>query len=109
MSFVIGIDGGTESIRAHVFALDVACLGSAAAPYSTRFPRPGWAEQDPADWWSALGVATRGALHAAGVAPESVLALSLATTSCTVVMLDGEGEPLAPALLWMDVRAQAEA
>jgi ribulokinase len=109
MSFVIGIDGGTESIRAHVFALNGACLGSAAAPYSTRFPRPGWAEQDPADWWSALGVATRGALHAAGVAPEAVLALSLATTSCTVVMLDGEGEPLAPALLWMDVRAQAEA
>ena len=109
MTCVIGIDGGTESIRAHVFTLDGICLGSCAASYPTRFPQPGWAEQSPEDWWVALGTATRGAMAEANVPVDSVLALSLATTSCTVVMLDGAGRPLAPALLWMDVRASKEA
>lgn len=105
MSCVIGIDGGTESIRVHIFALDGTCLGSAAAPYPTHYPQPGWAEQSPSDWWAALGVAMHAALDAAAIPPDSVLALSLATTSCTLAMLDEQGEALAPALLWMDIRA----
>jgi ribulokinase len=109
MACVIGIDGGTESIRVHVFALDGTCLSAASAPYPTRFPQPGWAEQSPEDWWQALGLAMRRALAESAVPRESVLALALATTSCTVVMLDAAGRPLAPALLWMDVRAAAEA
>src|SRR5690606_20920577 len=99
MTCVIGIDGGTESIRAHVFSLDGTCLGSAAAAYRTQFPHPGWAEQSPEDWWEALGTAMRAALAMANVPIESVLALSLATTTCTLVMLDDAGQPLAPALL----------
>ena len=109
MTCVIGIDGGTESIRAHVFSLDGTCMGSAAAAYRTQFPHPGWAEQSPEDWWEALGTAMRAALAMANVPIESVLALSLATTTCTLVMLDDARRPLAPALLWMDVRAAKEA
>jgi ribulose kinase len=51
----------------------------------------------------------RAAVAAAGVDPRDVEALACATTSCTVVALDGAGRPLRPALLWMDVRAQGEA
>lgn len=109
MTCVIGIDGGTESIRAHVFSLDGVCLGVASAAYRTEFPQPGWAEQSPEDWWAALGTAMRGALAMANVPSTDVLALSVATTSCTVVMLDDAGRPLMPALLWMDVRAALEA
>ncbi|ODT72209.1 MAG: carbohydrate kinase [Pelagibacterium sp. SCN 63-23] len=109
MACVIGIDGGTESIRVHIFDLDGNCLGSSAAAYPTRFPQPGWAEQSPEDWWNALGTAMHAAMAEAEVDPRSVSALSLATTSCTVVMLDSAGQPIAPALLWMDVRASREA
>ncbi len=109
MGYVIGVDGGTESIRAQVFDLEGNSLGAHAAPYETRFPRPSWAEQDPADWWRAMGEAVRGAVSAAAVAPEAIEALACDTTSCTVVALDEAGEPLRPCLLWMDVRAHEEA
>lgn len=48
--YVIGIDGGTESLRASIFDLKGNQIANAAAPYPTHFPRPSWAEQDPLDW-----------------------------------------------------------
>lgn len=109
MAYVIGIDGGTESLRAHVFDLQGRDMGSGVAPYATAFPMPGRAEQDPLDWWRALGQAVRSAVASAGAAPASISALCVDTTSCTIVALDDEGGPLRPALLWMDVRAAREA
>lgn len=109
MAFVIGIDGGTESLRAFVFDLDGRQRGSAATAYATDFPQPGWAEQNPADWWTALGASVKGALAEAGIAGQDVLAMALDTTSCSVVALDGDGQALRPAMIWMDVRAAKEA
>jgi FGGY-family pentulose kinase len=109
MACVIGIDGGTEGCRAHVFDLSGRPLGSASAAYATDFPAPGRAEQDPEDWWRALGEAVRGAVLAAGMEPEDLAGLACDTTSCTVVAMDGAGRALRPALLWMDVRAHEEA
>ncbi|KAG2482942.1 hypothetical protein HYH03_018167 [Edaphochlamys debaryana] len=107
--YVIGVDGGTESLRAAVFDLEGRILGSHAVPYDTQYPHPGWAEQRPGDWWGALGGAVRGALAASGVAPGAVAALCVDTTCCTVVALGADGEPLRPALLWMDMRSAAQA
>lgn len=109
MSYVIGIDGGTESIRARVFDLDGLCKASASHPYSTRFSPSARAEQDPEDWWSAMGLAVRQAVAGAGIAADAVDAISLATTCCSVVALDENGDALRPAIIWMDVRAEAEA
>lgn len=107
--YVLGIDGGTESLRARVFDLSGLSLGDHAAPYATRFPAPGQAEQDPEAWWAAAGEAVRGAINAAGVDPAQIAALACDTTSCTVVALDEDGAPVRPCLLWMDVRAHREA
>ncbi|WP_374443856.1 ribulokinase [Stella sp.] len=107
--YVIGVDGGTESLRAAVFDLAGRPLAMASAAYPTHFPRPGWAEQDPEDWWRALGRAVRDAVAQAGVAPDAVAAMAVDTTCCSVVALDGHGRPLRPALIWMDVRAGREA
>lgn len=52
--YVIGIDGGTESIRAGIFTRQGHVLAVQSIPYSTTFPQPGWAEQEPTDWWNAL-------------------------------------------------------
>jgi len=51
----------------------------------------------------------RGAVAEAGVAPDSVTALALDTTCCSVVALNGDGRPLRPALIWMDVRSAEQA
>src|SRR4029079_18731727 len=109
MGYVIGIDGGTESLRAHVFDMAGRDLGGAASAYQTTFQAPARAEQDPREWWRALGEATRRAVQVAGVRAGDIEALALDTTSATVVVTDAEGNPLRAALLWMDVRAAADA
>jgi FGGY-family pentulose kinase len=109
MAYVIGIDGGTESLRAHVFDLAGRSRGTGKCAYPTAFPEPGQAEQNPDDWWHAAGVAVREAVAAAGLGPERIAALACDTTSCTVVALSAEGRPLRPCLLWMDLRAHREA
>ncbi|WP_099827887.1 FGGY-family carbohydrate kinase [Oceaniglobus indicus] len=109
MTHVIGIDGGTEGLRAHVFDLAGRSLGSCKAPYATDFPSPGRAEQSPDDWWACCGVAVKGAIADAGVDPASVTAICADTTSCTVVALDEADKPLRPAIMWMDMRAHTEA
>ena len=109
MAYVIGIDGGTESLRAHVFDLAGRARGVGKGPYQTSFPEPGQAEQTPDDWWHAAGIAVHAALAAAGIGADQITAIAADTTSCTVVALDSGGNPLRPALLWMDVRAHREA
>ena len=56
-----------------------------------------------------MGDATRGALAAAGIASDQVIALAVDTTCCSVVALDAAGTPLRPVMIWMDVRSAAEA
>jgi ribulokinase len=107
--YVIGIDGGTESIRVGVFDLQGHVMGMAAREYPLSHPRPGWAEQDPANWWRSLAAATREAMAAAGVDAAAIAGISLDATSCTVVLADRRGAPLRPAILWMDVRAADQA
>ncbi len=109
MAYFIGIDGGTESLRARVFDLAGRPLGNGVSPYQTRFAPGARAEQDPEDWWRALGLAVRAAIAEAGAAKDQVEGLSLATTCCTVVALDQAGRALRPAILWMDMRAGEEA
>lgn len=109
MGYVIGIDGGTESLRAFVIDLQGQVLASHASAYNTTYPASAMAEQSPDDWWAAIGEAVREALSKAAVSSADVMALAFDGTCCTVVALDHNDRPLRPALLWMDVRAHEEA
>ncbi len=109
MAYLLGIDGGTESIRAIVFDLEGRPKGSHATRYATDFPKPSWAEQNPSDWWSSLVQSVRGALSIAGISGDQVIAMAVDTTCCSVVAVDGNGRPLRPAMIWMDVRSAEEA
>lgn len=107
--FVVGVDGGTEGVRAGVFDSCGQPVAFARVTYQTRYPRQGWAEQDPDDWWAATVGAVRQAVRDSGVPPRSVHGLAVACTNCTVVACDRDGRPLRPALIWMDVRAAVQA
>ncbi|MBU8831755.1 FGGY-family carbohydrate kinase [Mycolicibacterium goodii] len=109
MGILLTIDLGTEGARVGAFTEDGTALGSTHRPYLTHHPRPGWAEQDPRDWWAAITAATRELLsgelcRAAG----RVIAVAASTTASTVAVVDAAGTPLRPAILWMDARGAAE-
>jgi ribulose kinase len=106
---VLGIDFGTESVRVGIFTLAGYPVTFATHAYPTTFPRSGWAEQSPHDWWIALVHATRQAISQSGLPKEAIAGIGADCTSCTVLSLDANFQPLRPALLWMDVRAASQA
>lgn len=107
--YVLGVDGGTEAVKAAIFDVEGNPIAIGTRSYATHFPKPGWAEQDPADWWEALVGAVRDCLASAAVRPEAIQGISADATTCTLVPLRANGEVLRRALLWMDVRATRQA
>jgi xylulokinase len=75
-------------------------------------PQPGRHEQDPEDWWRAASTCLRalaGQAEQAGYARDSLSHLAVTSTSGTVVLVDGGGAPVRPAIMYNDARAAAEA
>ncbi len=103
--YILAIDCGTQSVRAHLFDLRGNLTASARVeiePYVS--PRPGWAEQDPDYYWDSLAVACRKLWQVSSVSSEAVAGVALTTQRSTVVNLDKDGKPLRPAIVWLDQR-----
>lgn len=107
--YFIGIDCGTQSLRTGIFDENGKPLAFSVKDYPVYYPFPGWAEQDPKDWWEALKFTVKNVIRDSGVDLKSIKGISLDATACTVVPIDKKGEPLRRALLWMDIRAFKEA
>src|SRR5438270_2429643 len=105
----LGLDVGTQSLRAALFDPSGNCRAFATGPLDTTHPQPGWAEQHPLQWWQAARKAVPEALARAGAKPEEVAGIGLDCTACTVLPSRSDGTPLGRALLWMDQRAFREA
>lgn len=102
---LLGLDLGTSSAKALLMDVDGTIRGEGAAPYPVLSPRPGWAESDPKDWWDACSRAVRIAVGERG---GRVTALGLSGQMHGVVLSDGSGVPVRPAVLWADVRSARE-
>ncbi|WP_330304586.1 MULTISPECIES: FGGY family carbohydrate kinase [unclassified Streptomyces] len=102
----LGIDLGTQSVRALAVTGDGRVLGSGSAPLTGRRAGPRH-EQDAGDWWDAVGTASRAALRS--LDRVRIGGLAVCATSGTVLLTDGSGRPVGPALMYDDGRAAAEA
>lgn len=107
MRALIGLDIGTTALKAVMTDDAGVRLAEYRADYPLSRPHPGWAEQDPDDWWAhvmtALGDFAR---HPAA---SSVAAVGITSQVNSHVFADGNLVPLAPAIIWQDTRAGAEA
>jgi xylulokinase len=109
MPYLMGIDVGTTGTRAVVVRPDGHVVGAATGDHQPmRMPKPGWAEQDPADWWQAAIVAVRAALANAGLKGADIAAIGLSGQMHGVVLLDQTYAVIRPALIWCDQRSQAQ-
>ena len=113
----IGIDVGSASVRAGVFAADGRRLAFAVRPIQQFHPKPLFVEQSSADIWRQTGEAVRAALAEAGVDPGQVAAIGVDAT-CSLVAAGTGGVPLSVAetgeperdvIMWMDHRAGEQA
>ena len=98
---VVGVDVGSQGACLSAFDADGERAATAYRPYSVSYPRPGWAEQDPCAWTDAL----RAGFRELDLDLDRVAAISFASQLDGLVAVDEEGEPLGPAIIWMDRRA----
>jgi gluconokinase/xylulokinase len=103
----VGIDLGTSALKGLAISGGGRVIASARASYPTRRPAPGRAEQDPADWLSALGEVV--ADLTAQVPSDSWSGVGLSGMIPTLVTVNDRGEPNGPAVTWEDARAETEA
>ena len=100
---VLAIDLGTSGPKVALVTLDAEVLAWQTRPVALDLSEGGGAEQDPADWWRAICGAARGVLDETGGA-DRVVAVSVTCHWAGLVAVDGKGEPLRPAIIWMDSR-----
>jgi xylulokinase len=105
---LVALDVGTGGARATVYDECGARVAAGAAAYRTFYDRPGWAEQDPEQWWTAAAAALTEALSRPGLG-RRVRAIGLTGQSPTVAPVDADGFPLRRGLLYQDNRATREA
>ena len=109
MTYVLGLDVGSQSIKGVLLDADGAPCGSASTALTMTHPRAGWAEQEPRDWDEGVAKVIAATLASAGVSGSDVSALSLACQVDGVVAVSSAGEALRPAIIWLDRRAQEHA
>lgn len=105
---MLGIDLGTTGAKAGVVAGDGEILSTGTVSYETITPRPGWAEQRPADWWEACTSAIREAVAASGAKAEDIAGVGVSGQMHGSVFLDGARTVVRPCILWCDQRTSTQ-
>ena len=108
MDLLVGIDLGTTACKATVVASDLTASTVTSPPYQISAPHRGWAEQDPLVWNTAVDATVERALQSVGAGPRDTLTVSITGQMHSLVLLDAEGKPARPAILWADRRATGE-
>jgi xylulokinase len=107
--YVIGCDVGSQGTNAALYDADGTLVAAAYEAYDVAFPHPTWAEQDPEAWTAALHATIARLVKQVPEGPGAIKGLSFGSQLDGMVVCDRNGQPLRPAMIWMDRRAEAQA
>jgi len=102
--YILAVDHGTSGVKAAVVSARGRLVAFEFERTDTRFLPDGGVEQDPLQWWEALRTAARRLVSKNRVPVRDIAAVCCSSTFSTTVAVDRDGEPLAPAMTWMDGR-----
>jgi xylulokinase len=108
-AYVIGCDVGSQGTNAALYRDDGELVDSAYEAYDVQFPHPGWAEQDADVWTAAVERACARLASSCPGGPGAIRGLSFGSQLDGMVVCDGDGRPVRPAMIWMDRRAEPQA
>ena len=108
MDCVLGLDIGTTSTIGILLALPDRILATATRPVALSSPKPGWAEEDPRQWWENVTAITGELLARAGVDAADVKAVGVTGMLPALVLLDAKGDVLRPSIQQSDGRCGVE-
>ena len=103
---VIGVDCSTTAAKAVVWDLRGYAVAEGRATFETSSPQPSWGEQNAEDWWEATRTAIRRAAQSTDA--RRITAISITHQRETFACVTEDGQPLRPAMLWLDSRATKE-
>lgn len=104
--YLLGVDIGTSACKIAVFKRNGEVVASAAGDYPVYYPKEGWAEQNPEEWWSAVCSAIKETLANGNISPEEIAGVGIDGQSWSAIAIDKEGRVLTNTPIWMDTRAQ---
>lgn len=102
----MGVDLGTSSMKVLLMDEKGSIVKTASQEYPLQFPKPGWSQQNPEDWWNALCVCTKSLLD--GIDGSEVISIAVSGQMHGLVALDENDQVIRPAILWNDGRTQVE-
>lgn len=104
--YLLGIDIGTSACKIAIFNREGEVISTATGDYRVYYPYPGWAEQNPEEWWQAVCNAIKKALKNGGISPEEIAGIGIDGQSWSAIAVDREGRVLTNTPIWMDTRAK---
>jgi xylulokinase len=106
--YFLGIDVSTTGSKALLIDDRGAVAGVAVSPHTLQTPKPLWSEQDPEEWWRATAESIRKVMQETGATAKQIAAVGMTGQMHGLVLLDGNGKVLRPAILWNDQRTGAQ-
>lgn len=106
MSYFVGIDLGTQSVKVGIYDETGKQLSIKSSSYQILTPNKGFAEQNPDEWWEKTKEAMKEALIS--LPKNDIKAIGLSGQMHGPVMLDKNLNPIYPAVIWADQRSQNE-
>lgn len=108
MKYVLGIDFGGGASKATLLSEAGEIIATSTVEYPTHYPKVGWVEQDPEDWYNATRENIKTLFEKSGVAPADILAVSFDAATHTAVIMDENFNVLIPSIYWTDTRSIEE-
>ena len=105
--YIIAHDIGTSGDKAALFTVEGEMVASHTAPYTIQHPKPGYAEQQPDQWWQAFYLANSAVLQ--GIDAHDIAGICITGQMMCCLPVDRQGNPLHAAMIWADCRAEAQA
>ncbi|UCD79571.1 MAG: hypothetical protein JSW26_29980 [Desulfobacterales bacterium] len=108
-SYIVSYDLGTSGVKIALVDLGGNLISSETVGYSLLIPEPGWAEQDPDEFWDAVCKGTKQVVAKENIRPEAIAGIAFGTQWKGIIPLDGDDNVLHNAIIWLDGRAGKQA
>jgi len=108
MKYLIGVDFGGGASKATLLSTSGNVVATNTVEYPTFYPKPGYAEQNPTDWYGAIKTNIAALIKKSGISPRDILSVCLDAATHTAVLTDEAFNVLRPAIYWTDSRSIKE-